>query len=152
MKLLACFDGSMQSYKAVEEAKKLAQSFEEREVTLIHVYPEKEASCWDKINETKGPMTTKELTESERSQIERFMSIKKMADGLTGEFEKANIKVSTKIIKGDPVGKITEIAEKEGYDMIVVGNRGLGGVKKLMLGSISNGVIQGSKVNVLVVK
>lgn len=152
MKLLVCFDGSEQSYKAAEEAKKLARTYGSKEVTLIHVYPEKEASCWDAINETKARVPAKVLSQCERSQIEKFMGIKKMARSVKMDFEDGNIKVHKKIIKGDPVKKIIEIAEKEDYDLIVIGNRGLGGLKKLMLGSISNGVIQEAKVNVLVVK
>ncbi len=152
MKLLVCFDGSIKSYQAVEEAKKLAQTFEEKEITLIHVYPEKEASYWDAINQKKATEPPKGLSDSERSQVEKFMRIKKMAREVVEEFSGSNINVDKRIIKGDPVSKITEIAEKEKFDMIVIGNRGLGGLKKMMLGSISNGVIQQSKVNVLVVK
>jgi len=152
MKLLVCFDGSTQSYKAAGEAKKLAQIFGEKEVTLIHVYPDKDALYWDAVNQKKAQESPKGLSESERAQVDKFMRIKKMARAVEEDFESSNINVNKRIIKGDPVVKITEIAANEKYDMIVIGNRGLGGLKKMMLGSISNGVIQQSKVNVLVVK
>ncbi|NBG88603.1 universal stress protein [Isachenkonia alkalipeptolytica] len=151
MKLLVCFDGSEQSHKAVKAAKDLALTDEKKEITLLHVYPEKEDSYWKAVEENR-PRPSKELSGHERLQIEKFMNIKKMAGEVKEDLEKANIRVNKKIIKGEPVEKITEIAEKEGYDLIIIGNRGLGGLKKFMLGSVSNGVIQEAKGNVLVVK
>ena len=41
--------------------------------------------------------------------------------------------------------KALNAAEIEGFDMIEIGSRGLGGLKKLFLGSISNAVIQQAK-------
>jgi len=47
---------------------------------------------------------------------------------------------------------IVEFATSEKVDMIVMGTRGLGGFKKLVLGSVSGGVVASSPCSVLVVR
>jgi nucleotide-binding universal stress UspA family protein len=50
------------------------------------------------------------------------------------------------------VESIIEKASKEKVDLIVIGTRGLGGFKKLVLGSVSSGVVTHARCNVLVVR
>jgi nucleotide-binding universal stress UspA family protein len=50
------------------------------------------------------------------------------------------------------VGAIVEFAEKEKVDMIVMGTRGLGGFRKLLLGSVSTGVVSHAHCAVLIVR
>ena len=47
---------------------------------------------------------------------------------------------------------ICEVAEKEGVDLIVVGNKGMTGAKRFLLGSVPNQVSHHSPCNVLIVK
>ncbi|MDE1764546.1 MAG: universal stress protein, partial [Thaumarchaeota archaeon] len=47
---------------------------------------------------------------------------------------------------------IVTYAESHQIDLIVMGSRGLGGFKKLLLGSVASGVLQHSKCPVLIVK
>ena len=151
MKILVCFDGSEQSYQAVKNAKEMAIAYNAEEITLVHVYPAKEASVWQAANESSGRIT-RELSSHEKQEVDKYLAIKNLMSKVISEFENKDTKISKKILKGNPIQEITGLAEKEGYDLIVMGSRGYGGVKKLMLGSVSNGVIQESKVNVLVVK
>jgi nucleotide-binding universal stress UspA family protein len=53
---------------------------------------------------------------------------------------------------GHPVDRITGFAAAEGCDLIVMGSRGLGDFKSLLLGSISTGVLHHSELPVLIVK
>lgn len=57
----------------------------------------------------------------------------------------------TFVEEGQPVRTILEFAEKGGYDLIIIGSRGLSGVKEF-LGSVSHGVVQRSKIPVLIIK
>ena len=60
-------------------------------------------------------------------------------------------KVRTLTETGDPAETICDIAEEEGADTIVIGNRGTHGKKRWFLGSVPNGVIQRSPCSVFVV-
>jgi nucleotide-binding universal stress UspA family protein len=60
-------------------------------------------------------------------------------------------KVSTRFEKGEPSEKIVEVAELGGFDLIVIGSRGLGG-RASALGSVSSRVVDKSSCPVLIVK
>ena len=47
------------------------------------------------------------------------------------------MKVSTKLVEGRPSDRIVETAKEGNFDIIVMGSRGLGGVKEFFLGSVS---------------
>lgn len=53
---------------------------------------------------------------------------------------------------GKEYSEIVDFATKNKFDIIVMGARGLGGVKEVFLGSVSNAVVHKSKIPVLVVK
>jgi nucleotide-binding universal stress UspA family protein len=44
------------------------------------------------------------------------------------------------VVHGDPANRIIEFAKTEGVDMIVIGSRGLTGMKGFLLGSVSHKV------------
>lgn len=54
------------------------------------------------------------------------------------------------ITGGDPAEEIVEYAEKHAVDMIAVSTHGRSGFRKLVLGSVAEGVVRRSKVPVLV--
>ena len=63
-----------------------------------------------------------------------------------------SIAVTTQLKKGTVAPKIVEASEDEDVDLIVIGSRGLSGLSSLLLGSISNYVVNHCKKPVLVVK
>ncbi len=56
------------------------------------------------------------------------------------------------IVHESPSRKIINESKKLQCDLIVIGSRGLGGLKKLILGSVSNYVVNHASIPVLVVK
>ena len=54
--------------------------------------------------------------------------------------------------RGPTVDEILDLAEELGADLIVVGSRGLGPVRGLVLGSVSGGVVHGATCPVLVLR
>lgn len=53
---------------------------------------------------------------------------------------------------GDPATEIEHTATEHGYDMIVVGSRGLGTIGRLLQGSVSEHVATHARANVMVVR
>ncbi|HVL88745.1 MAG TPA: universal stress protein [Actinomycetota bacterium] len=62
------------------------------------------------------------------------------------------LKTKTMTVSGDPADMIIESAEAEGADLLVVGNKGMTGAKRFLLGSVPNQVSHHSPCNVLIVK
>ncbi len=65
---------------------------------------------------------------------------------------KHGFKIETLLETGDAREKILDAAKKNSVDIIVIGSRGMGRIGRLLLGSVSQSVVQNSKVPVLVVK
>lgn len=56
------------------------------------------------------------------------------------------------IVRGDPSEEIIRLANIYQADLIVIGSRGLTGVKQILQGSVSNQVVEDAPCSVLVVK
>ncbi len=63
-------------------------------------------------------------------------------------------KLKTDVVIGisSVVKEIVDYAEKNRIDMIVIGSRGLSGIKKMLLGSVASGVVTYAHCPVLVAK
>jgi nucleotide-binding universal stress UspA family protein len=66
--------------------------------------------------------------------------------------ERAKLKVSSKVLLGEPADEIAAHVKDSGADAIVMGTRGLGVVGGLVLGSIASKVVHLVKVPVTLVK
>jgi nucleotide-binding universal stress UspA family protein len=67
--------------------------------------------------------------------------------------EKSDVKIETVIGEGDDAASnIVGYAQKGGFDTIIIGRRGLGRFKEMMLGSTSNKVLHHAKCSVMIVK
>lgn len=62
------------------------------------------------------------------------------------------LKISTEIIQGSPREVIVDEAEKWNADLIVMGSRGLGAWNRLLLGSVSSGVVHHANCSVEIVR
>ncbi len=145
MKILVCTDGSEHSQKALEEASKIAGGCNADEVIIIHVY-EKPPTYYSEATSVADIDRFRELDRAEREERKKIL-----AEALK-IFEKKNIKASTIFEEGHPAEAITKVASEGDFDMIVMGSRGRGGLKKLFLGSVSGAVVHEAKANVLTVK
>jgi len=139
MKILVCTDGSKQSEKALEKASLIADGCNATDVAIIHVY---ETSPLD-FHRSEGYTPTQEDKErlkqlSEQEKEER----KKLLSEALKFFEGKNVNTRTIFKEGHPAENIVEVGCGEEFDFIVIGSRGLGGVKRTILGSVSNAVVQ----------
>ena len=159
MKILVCTDGSEHCDKALEEASELAVNLKSAvSVTVIHIYKRKYTdSAWSVSNEeaqeTKSPAEVEEMREHLRALDEQeLLERKKVLEKAAEVFKQKNLEVQTRLEEGHPAKSICEVASGEGFDLVVVGSRGRGGLWDVFLGSVSNAVVQNCATNVLVVK
>ena len=125
-------------------------------VTLLSVVPDMAAAC-----RLEGPSLVpifKEnleafcnMEETKRERIKEFME--KAKNGLVNAgFPPGNVRVKIRKKKKGIARDILAEAKEGKYDTIVVGRRGLSGVKEFFIGSISQKVLQNaSQVTVVVV-
>jgi len=136
-KILVGFDGSSSSKKALEYAKGLSKKLDAT-ITVISVVRLPDFSqSMDEVEEA--------MDEADRRIIPMHQEIKE-----TGLRE--GIDIRTSILHGHPVEKIMSYAQENNFDLIVVGTRGLGGFKKLMIGSVAQKLASYSKIPVLVIR
>lgn len=65
--------------------------------------------------------------------------------------EFAGVRYQSHLRRGRPAKKILEVADDVGADLLVLGTRGLGGVKRLVLGSVSSSVARHAHMGTLIV-
>ena len=65
---------------------------------------------------------------------------------------KPNLPVSSVLREGDPALEIAAVAKEEGFDAVVIGHQGVGKVKGLFLGSISEKVARSLSCTVIIVR
>ena len=66
--------------------------------------------------------------------------------------EGAGVKANTYAREGDPADAILDVAEERGADLIVVGNKGMTGAKRFLLGSVPNKVSHHAPCSVLIIR
>jgi len=66
--------------------------------------------------------------------------------------KEAGQKVTGSVEDGHPAEVILDLAESEGVDLIVLGRRGISGVRRFLMGSVSSSVVSHSRCDVLIVK
>jgi len=127
-KVLVAIDGSESAEKALKYAVQLAKKYKAK-ITLLNVQESKLFSLKPKVVKEVG---------------ERVLS-----DATT---KVKGLKVNTQLEFGNPAETLIEVAEKENYDLIIVGSRGVSNVKRFFLGSVSDDVSHHAKCSVLIVR
>ena len=139
-KILVPVDGSENSFRALEQAIFLATKIQEAKITALYVIEDPPSlyiyspKIMEKVRADYESAYTKIL---ERS--------KEMAN-------KSGINIHTVLVEGDPASKIIGYSEMEKIDIIIIGSRGMGKFKELILGSVSNKVLHHAKCSVMVVR
>ena len=63
-----------------------------------------------------------------------------------------DLKITKSIVQGRPADKIVEIASTRNIDLIIMGSRGIGGIKGMLLGSVADRVADHAPCPVMIVK
>jgi nucleotide-binding universal stress UspA family protein len=134
--IVLAVDGSEYSHRAIEYAKSIAEHYEAN-LWLIHVFSH--------TTDLLGYQDFEKLYAKRKSAGQAVLDDTQKILGST------TFKVHQELIEGSEAEAILTIAEKHQVDLIVMGTRGFGAVKGLLVGSVSRKVIHLSICPVMVV-
>ena len=174
-KILIAHDGSTQAGNALDLAMDMAKAFD-AELLVLHVKSSQPLTEGERrlaqteyqndlqqavagsafLSELGGiPATVEDLIST---SYEVGLQIRTaIGRGIIGNAEQAarskQVKsVRTMLADGDPASMILKIAAQEKPDLLVMGSRGLGGIQRLLTGSVSQKVCNSAECTVVVVR
>lgn len=135
-KILVPLDGSKFSEKALQYACEMVKAFDAKIILLYVVEKSPTLNILDRNEYLKI--------------IQKYgtNTLKKANDVVL----KKGINAKTILKKGNIVNEIEKIVKTEKCDLIIVGNKGLGTITRVLLGSVSNKLAQASSCSLLIVK
>ena len=138
-KILAAVDATEGGRRALDLAVEVTDGNPNAQVDVVYVVP--------------IPLLDDSQMTSFRSILDMMMDDgKKLLEEAIGAHEEAADRLNPMLITGtNPASEIIKQANKDGYDLVVIGSRGLSGMKEYV-GSVSHKVIHGSDVPVLIAK
>jgi nucleotide-binding universal stress UspA family protein len=136
-------DGSDTASEAVRQAAELAGRIGAK-VHLVSAYePVPEARLRDEREGAPGDM---EWMINPREDVSSTL------EGAAQAIRDGGIEVEVHAREGDPADAILDVAEEQGADLIVVGNKGMTGAKRFLLGSVPNKVSHHAPCNVMIIR
>ncbi len=143
-KVLAAFDGSTDSAKAIKLACSLATKYGS---DLVVVYVYSPAAVGFSASSGVPIPDYRELEEAKKSSAQAVLSKGLQLARDEGITAKGELVEAPSVVEA-----LVEIATREKVDLIVVGTRGMTGFKKLILGSVSAGLANHSPCAVLIAR
>ncbi|SDN86230.1 Universal stress protein family protein [Bacillus sp. OK048] len=68
------------------------------------------------------------------------------------QLKSSNLSYQLKLLHGEPGPAIVDYANKEKFELVIIGSRGLNSLQEMVLGSVSHKVVKRVKCPVLIVK
>ena len=135
--IVVALDGSELSERVIQTLQEL-QLQSATKIILSHVVPPPESNLEMVADRPQTDLEAVPYRNIEK-QLQSYQA------NLPGESE-------LEIVSGDPAEEIIRLANIYQADLIVIGSRGLTGVKRIIQGSVSSQVVEEAPCSVLVVK
>lgn len=135
-KILVPTDFSPNAQNALEYAIQIANYFGIN-ITLLHTYKMYSSAGMLVSVESFMERDSEEMMAEEKSKFQN-----KLENGA---------RLKTKVVKGEVISSIKNIAHKESFDFVVMGTQGASGLKEVFLGSVTNALIKRSKTAILAI-
>ena len=136
-------DGSETASEAVRQASELAKQVGAK-VHLVSAYePVPEGRLREEARQTPADL---QWMINPREEVDQTLS------DAADRVREAGIEVETFAREGDPADAILDVAEERDADLIVVGNKGMTGARRFLLGSVPNKVSHHAPCSVLIVR
>jgi nucleotide-binding universal stress UspA family protein len=136
-------DGSATASEAVRQAVELAKDVGAR-IELVSAY------------EPVSPQRLRQELKQVPEDLQWMINLREDVDTTLEEAAEiarnAGVTVETYARQGDPADAILDVAEETDADLIVVGNKGMTGAKRFLLGSVPNKVSHHAPCSVLIIR
>ena len=142
-KIVVGTDGSDTAAQAVIQAGELAEKLG---ASLVIVSAFDPVSTARLEKERADAPADVEWTINEREDVDAMLS------QISAPMEERKIDVKIAARQGNPADAILDVAEEEGADLIVVGNKGMAGARRFLLGSVPNKISHHAPCSVLIVR
>jgi nucleotide-binding universal stress UspA family protein len=136
-------DGSETANEAVRQATELAKAVGGRVMVVSAFEPVGNQRLREERQQVPEDM---QWMVNEREDVEA--TLKEAAERI----DEAGVQVDTFSRQGDPADAILDVAEENNADLIIVGNKGMSGAKRFLLGSVPNKVSHHAPCSVLIIR
>ncbi len=136
-------DGSDTAAQAVQEAVDLAK-ISNAQLDIV--------SAYEPVSKRRVELESHDAPADVQHEFGPREDVNFVLDAAAAEARKEGIEVQTHPVEGDPGEAILTVAEKGDADLIVVGNKGMTGARRFLLGSVPNNISHHAPCSVLIVR
>ncbi len=145
-KILVPVDGSDHAFKAIELAANTAKQ-NDATVYILHVIKRTEIT-----EPVLDYIKSEGIKDTPTVVYQRLVETQIIAPAVVEAKNKGIKHIESVVIHGDPAEEIISYAKDHDIDMIIIGSRGLGSVKGLMLGSVSTKICHATDRTCMIVR
>ena len=136
-------DGSETAQEAVRQATELAKAVG----ASLHL-----VSAYEPIGEGRLREERQQVPDDLQWMVNPREDVDATLKDAGGEIDAAGIQVEIYAREGDPADAILDVAEEQNADLIIVGNKGMTGAKRFLLGSVPNKVSHHAPCSVMIIR
>jgi nucleotide-binding universal stress UspA family protein len=136
-------DGSPTAQEAVRQAIELARTVN----ATIHL-----VSAYEPVSESRLSHERQQVPEDAQWMVNAREDVDAALKESAEPLEEEGLSVERYAREGDPADAILDVAEEKNADLIVVGNKGMTGAKRFLLGSVPNKVSHHAPCSVLIIR
>jgi nucleotide-binding universal stress UspA family protein len=136
-------DGSDTAAEAVRQATELARATEAK-LEVVSAFDPVPA---DRLREEQA-----EVPGDVAHAVGPTEDVNVVLEAAAGGAKQAGVEVQTHAREGDPADAILDVAEETNADLIVVGNKGMTGAARFLLGSVPNKVSHHAPCSVMIIR
>jgi nucleotide-binding universal stress UspA family protein len=136
-------DGSATAAEAVKEAVELAKVAKAR-LEIV--------SAYEPVPQSRLREEGEGISGDVAYSVNPREDVQLVLDKAAGEAKKAKVDVVTHPREGDPADAILDVAEENNADLVIVGNKGMTGARRFLLGSVPNKISHHAPCDVWIVK
>ena len=136
-------DGSDTASEAVRQATELAKAIGAK----VHL-----VSAFEPVGNQRLREERQQVPEDMSWMVNQREDVDATLRDAAEKIQEDGVEVDTYARQGDPADAILDVAEEKNADLIVVGNKGMSGAKRFLLGSVPNKVSHHAPCSVMIIR